>query len=298
MPALLELLNDLVIQFVQILPYWLLGAVVGAVVTVYAKDSIGRAFLKLEGPRFVPLKLVLAALLGAASPLCMYGTIPLLFTFGKKGVPQYLLAGFMVSSILLNPNLFVFSFALGAPLALVRLAVCLLAGMGAGLLVKILYRDRPVFRFDNYVLKNKPRPDIKPLKRLLLEINNTIVKTAPYILIGILLTALFEEFVPKQFFYNLFAGNRGFGVLLAAGLGVPMYVCGGGTIPLIYGWLQAGMSAGSAVAFMVTGPATKFSNLSAVKMILGIRNFIFYICYTILFGILSGLAVDIIHNFI
>lgn len=296
--VLWSLLHYLLVQFVQILPWWLLGALASALVTVFAGEKISGALSSLEGPRLLPLKLGLAALLGAASPLCMYGTIPLIYSFGKKGVPQHLLAAFMVSSILINPNLLIFSFALGVPVALLRLAVCLLAGIAAGGLVKLCYKKAPLFNFDRYTLKNKVRPDIKPVKKVLLEIHSMIMRTAPYILIGISLTALFEQFVPKYLFASLFAANHGFGVLLAAGLGVPVYLCGGGTIPLIAGWLDAGMSMGSAMAFMLTGPATKFSNLSAVKIILGARNYIIYLCYIIMFSILTGFIVDIIYSFI
>lgn len=297
-PVLLELYDYLILQFFQILPFWLLGAAAGAVVTAFAGEGIARALARLGGGGFLPLKLALASALGVASPLCMFGTVPLICSFGRKGVPQHLLAAFMVGSILLNPNLLLFSFALGAPAALLRLFLCLLAGFLAGLLVKCLYREAPVFSFDKYVLKDKAKPEMKKHMRALHEFNNTIVKTAPYVLIGIALAALFQAFVPLEFFYKLFSGNPGFGILLAASLGVPVYVCGGGTIPLLASWLEGGMSLGSAAAFMVTGPATKFSNLSAVKIILGTKNFIFYIAYIILFAILSGFAVDIIHSII
>jgi uncharacterized membrane protein YraQ (UPF0718 family) len=60
------------------------------------------------------------------------------------------------------------------------------------------------------------------------------------------------------------------------------------------GWMQNGMSMGSATAFMITGPATKITNLGAVKIVLGIKNFIFYLVFTILFALLSGLFVDYI----
>lgn len=296
--VLLQLAAYLLRQFLQILPYWLLGAVAGALVTVFAKDRISGALKMLEGEKNTLPKLALAALLGIASPLCMYGTIPLIYSFGRKGVPQHLLAAFMVSSILLNPNLFFFSLVLGVPIALLRLLVCLLAGFAAGLLVKRFYRGRELYNFDKYILKNKPRPDAGPFRQVLTEINNTIIVTFPYVLAGIALAALFEVFVPKDIFASLFAGNKGFGVLLSATLGVPLYLCGGGTIPLIAGWLSAGMSLGSAAAFMVTGPATKFSNLSAVKIILGAKNFIIYIFYTMIFAVVSGLAVDLIYTII
>lgn len=82
---------------------------------------------------------------------------------------------------------------------------------------------------------------------------------------------------------------------MAASLGIPVYVCGGGTIPLLLAWLDAGMSPGSAVAFMITGPATKITNLSAVKIILGIRNFSFYIAFNIIFAIMTGVIVDMLY---
>lgn len=49
---------------------------------------------------------------------------------------------------------------------------------------------------------------------------------------------------------------------------------------------------GSAAAFMITGPATKITNMGAVKIVLGIRRFVIYIVYVILFSLLAGLLVN------
>ena len=59
-------------------------------------------------------------------------------------------------------------------------------------------------------------------------------------------------------------------------------------------WLWDGMSVGSAAAFMLTGPATKITNLGALKIVLGIRRFLMYWAYVILFALLAGLIVNII----
>jgi uncharacterized membrane protein YraQ (UPF0718 family) len=69
-------------------------------------------------------------------------------------------------------------------------------------------------------------------------------------------------------------------------------MCGGGTIPLLMGWLQNGMSIGSAAAFMITGPATKITNLGAVKIVLGIKHFLFYLAFTILSALAAGFVID------
>lgn len=109
---------------------------------------------------------------------------------------------------------------------------------------------------------------------------------------GILLSALFQRYVPSEGFAKLFGEQEGFGVLLAATLGVPLYACGGGTIPLLQTWLADGMSLGAAAAFMITGPATKITNLGALKIVLGIRHFAFYIGFVILFSMVTGLMVN------
>jgi uncharacterized membrane protein YraQ (UPF0718 family) len=54
------------------------------------------------------------------------------------------------------------------------------------------------------------------------------------------------------------------------------------------------MSYGSAAAFMLTGPATKIPNLGAVKIILGLRNFILYLAFTVVFALITGLVVNLI----
>jgi uncharacterized membrane protein YraQ (UPF0718 family) len=58
--------------------------------------------------------------------------------------------------------------------------------------------------------------------------------------------------------------------------------------------MLSGMTLGSASAFMITGQAMKITNLGAVKIVLGIKHFLFFVLFTVLFALLSGLAVDIL----
>ena len=115
-----------------------------------------------------------------------------------------------------------------------------------------------------------------------------------YFLFGVLLSALFQRDVPADFITSLFGGNEAFGVLMAAAIGVPLYACGGGTIPLLQQWLFEGMSVGSAVSFMLTGPATKITNLGALKIVLGAEHFLMYLAFIMVFSFVTGLLVNII----
>ena len=87
-------------------------------------------------------------------------------------------------------------------------------------------------------------------KRLLKNIGRNIKATGLYFLFGIILTVLFQMYIPQDGFAELFGNN--------------------------------------------TGPATKITNLGALKIVLGIKHFIIYLVYVILFALISGLFIDLV----
>lgn len=200
----------------------------------------------------------------------------------------------MMSSILLNPQLLIYSAALGTNALLIRLNVSILCGFVAGILIHIFHKDKSFFNFKGFDEKKSKDVDPNMFMRLLKNIGRNIKATGLYFLLGIIITVLFQMYVPQDAFASLFVGNEGFGILMAATLGVPIYVCGGGTIPLLNEWLNSGMSMGAGTAFMITGPATKITNLGALKIVLGIKNFIIYLVYIIVFSLITGLVVDLL----
>ena len=282
------------LQLRQILPYWALGMVLGSVISVFGKQKIHSLFASIQGKRMGALGVIPASILGIASPLCMYGTIPLSAAFSEGGMEDDWLAAFMMSSILLNPQLIIYSAALGPAALTIRILSSFLCGAVAGLLIRIFFRGKHFFNFSGFSGPTNRDTDPNPFLRLLKNIGRNIKATGPWFLLGIVLSAVFQRYVPSELVESLFGNNRGFGVLMAATIGVPLYACGGGTIPLLIQWLADGMSLGSASAFMITGPATKITNLGALKIVLGIKNFVLYLAFSVLFSLFTGIFVDII----
>lgn len=280
------------LQLSQIVRYWVLGMVLGSAISVFAKEHIHGLFRSLQGKRLGVLGILIASALGIASPLCMYGTIPLAASFSEIGMEDDWLAAFMMSSILLNPQLILYSMALGRTALAIRILSSFLCGMAAGLLIRAFYRKRRFFNFAGFTAPQSRNTDPNPVLRFLKNLGRNIRATGGYFLLGIVLSALFQRYVPADTVARLFGENEGFGVLMAATIGVPLYACGGGTIPLLQAWLVDGMSLGSAAAFMVTGPATKITNLGAVKIVLGAKRFALYLAFTILFALITGWVVD------
>jgi uncharacterized membrane protein YraQ (UPF0718 family) len=280
------------VQLEQLAPYWAMGIALGSVISVFGKEKIHRLFVAMEGKRLGALGVIPASLLGIASPLCMYGTIPIAASFSQKGMKDDWLAAFMMSSILLNPQLLIYSAALGPRLLIIRFASCWICGIVAGLCVRFFYRGRSFFNFSGFAGAGSRDTDPNLFLRLVKNLWRNVKATGPYFLLGMVLSALFQRYVPADSFADLFGSHRGFGVLMAATIGVPLYVCGGGTIPLLMDWMQSGMSMGAAAAFMITGPATKITNLGAVKIILGLRRFLLYLLFAMLFALITGLVID------
>lgn len=135
------------LQFEQIFPYWVLGMVLGSIISVFAKDKIHGVFCSLKDKN---LGIIIASVLDIVSPLCMYGTIPIAASFSKGGMKDDWLAAFMMSSILLNPQIIIYSTALGRTALAIQFVSCFICGIVAGLLVSWLYRGRSFFDFSGF----------------------------------------------------------------------------------------------------------------------------------------------------
>ena len=285
------------IQFFQIVHYWAIGMTIGSLISVFGKEKIHAMFAAMQGKNLGILGIIPASLIGIASPLCMYGTIPIAAAIAEKGkddAPSFdgELAAFMMSSILLNPQLLFYSAALGKAALIIRFVSCFLCGISAGLLVRFFFKKKKYFDFKDFGEVKNRDTDPNLFFRFLKNLLRNVKATGPAFLLGITLSALFQRYVNPDAMAALFGKYRGFGLLMAATVGVPLYVCGGGTIPLLLSWMESGMSMGAASAFMITGPAMKITNLGAVKIILGLKHFILYIAFSVLFALLTGLLID------
>ena len=182
------------VQLEQIFPYWILDIIIGSVISVFGKNKIHQLFSSIRHVKMGIWGIVPASIIGILSPLCMYGTIPIAASFAQKGMRQDWLAAFMMSSILLNPQLMLYSAALGLPMLLIRIISCLLCGIVAGLLINGFYKNKSFFNFEGFA--EPVSKDVHPnlLIRLLKNMGRNIKATGLYFLIGIALSVLFQRY--------------------------------------------------------------------------------------------------------
>ena len=105
---------------------------------------------------------------------------------------------------------------------------------------------------------------------------------------------LINQLIPTTWISALFGAHNVFAVPLAAILGLPLYINGDSSIPLIQSLLQSGVSGGAMLAFMITGPGTSAGVLAGIATIMKKKAIALYVAYLLVGATLLGYAYDII----
>ena len=272
-------------QVLQLGPYVVAGILLAVLLGRLDLPRRWGRWLSRSGPGTV----VGAACLGGASPLCTYGTVPVLVELLHGGASPGPALAFLVASSLLNPQLFiVMTGGLGLRLALAQAAGVLLLSLPVGLLARKL---KPKAFLSTGALSPPSHTSTPPHSHTLLRLTETV---GLYFVVGVILAALLQTLIPPAWVSSLLGAGRWYGVLLAGVLGVPLYACGGGAVPVIAGLLAQGMSPGAALAFFLAGPATRLTSLAALGTLLNRRALIAYVAYVVAGAALAGTALNLV----
>lgn len=272
----------------SLLPYVLVGVVLGELLKFTSWTRMVLSWI----PRGRILSVFVAAVIGVISPLCTFGTIPVVIQLYRSKVPLAPLAAFLSASSMMNPQLFFYTLGgIGLEMAVVRLLAVLLLAVLLGL---ILYRipDGKVTRQTiQAVIPTPVSPWMKTRSFSLLCRNSlkSLEYVGFYMVIGVLAAAFVEFLFPIQSMLALVKPGRWEAILLADLLGIPLYVCGGGTIPLVSSMLQAGMAKGAALSFFLAGPATRITSLSALSAILRPWFIVAFALSVVLYAFVAGM---------
>jgi uncharacterized protein len=270
--------------FLKVSPYLLVSIALNVVVMRYIRVR------ELQfSPKSELLAIISAAVIGLVSPLPTYAAIPVGLSFAAAGVPFSAVMAFVISSPLMNPTVFFLTATqIGLEMAIARtVTALLLALIGGALTMKLftgLYQGRPGVEEPQRVAE----------RSLTTEIIGNTKYMAKYFSIAILLSASVRALVPQQAIAALLGGNARVSTLIAIGMGVPFYTCGGSAIPFAQTLMEMGMSKGAMLAFFLAGPATKLEALYAYKRMLGTKVLVFYLSLTLVCSYLAGLLYSII----
>ncbi len=115
-------------------------------------------------------------------------------------------------------------------------------------------------------------------------------KVLLWLCIGLVFAAVVKTFVPASFLAEWGSGLPAMLIMLVAG--IPMYVCAVASTPIAAGFLLAGVSPGTAMVFLMAGPATNISTLGVIGKELGQRSLIAYLTAVGVVALTTGFIVD------
>ncbi|MBA6296821.1 SO_0444 family Cu/Zn efflux transporter [Colwellia sp. MB02u-9] len=111
-----------------------------------------------------------------------------------------------------------------------------------------------------------------------------------WLLLGLLFASAVRTFVPTSFLLSYGSGLGAMLVMIA--LSIPMYICATASTPIAAGFIMAGISPGTALVFMMAGPATNISTLGVIKNEMGSSVLIKYLLGISISAISFGLLLD------
>lgn len=250
--------------------------------------------------------IVAAALMGALSPFCSCGVVPLIAGLLAAGVPVAPVMAFWLASPLMDPNMFVITAAnLGLEFALAKTAaavgVGLLGGFAAMALDRLGWIDGAL-RSDGRKVCGAaarramaPPPPVwafwrEPARRraFAAEGRSTLWFLLRWMTLAFLLESLMVRHLPAEWIAGYLGGEGAGAIPLAVALGVPAYFNGFAAVPLVKGLVELGMSPAVGLAFLVAGGVTSIPAMIAVQALVRLRLFLAYLGLAGVGALLSG----------
>jgi hypothetical protein len=100
------------------------------------------------------------------------------------------------------------------------------------------------------------------------EVGTILRRIWPYLLVGIGVGAVIHGWVPTDFFTTYAGPGNAFGVLVAVGIGVPLYSNAAGIMPMVEALYAKGLPMGTLLAFMMSVVALSLPELILLRRVL------------------------------
>lgn len=285
----------------------LLGFFLAGVLSEFVDTArIGRAL----GERS-PKAIFKAAVIGGPLPLCSCGVLPMAVALRKKGASREATVSFLIATPETGEEAIVLTYGLLGPvMAIARPVIAIVTAVVAGLVSLVAGGD------DDGAGKEAAGPAgegdggagpacgqdpaeaargggwSERLRRVLRHGFVTMVDDlAFWMLLSFAATGLLSALLPEDFFLRFLPWPL-LSMTLMAVVGIPMYVCATASTPVAAAMVAKGLDPGSALVFMLTGPATNASTIAVVARMFGRRFVAVYLGSIFGVAIASGLLLN------
>jgi uncharacterized membrane protein YraQ (UPF0718 family)/copper chaperone CopZ len=269
-------------------PYLLLGlAAAGVLHEILPFGAIAR---HLGGSG--PWPVIKAVVLGVPLPICSCGVVPLAASLKKSGAGDGATIGFLITTPTTGVDSILATYSLlGGAFTVLRVAATLVLGLVAGFGTALISHADAVSAVPPppvAVVLGFGGRAVAALRYAVVELFGGISRP---LAVGIVLGGIITYALPS----HLLEATIGHGFLSYAAMmaiGIPLYVCASGSIPLAVALLAKGLSPGAALVFLIAGPATNVATIAVVGKMMGKRALAVYLVTLMIGSVAAGYAAD------
>lgn len=301
-----NILTNCWLVLAQMAPYLLLGfAIAGAMSVLVSAEWVGR---HLGGRGLWPT--LKATVLGVPLPLCSCGVIPVSAGLRRQGASRGATSAFLLSTPQTGVDSILATYALLGPVfAVIRPVVALVSGVVGGLVIDFAGWKDDIADAKPQALNDAQCASDDCCTPIHQEVAATAwdrfrgaVKygfvtlprdIAVHLLIGVAIAGALTVLIEP----NIAARWLGGGLLSLVAMmviGLPLYVCATGSIPLALAFMYMGASPGAALVFLIAGPETNAATLAVTWKLLGKRSAVLYLLIAAATALGAGYAVDLL----
>lgn len=209
---------------------------------------------------------ILGALLGTITPFCSCSSIPIFIGFTSAGLPLGVTFSFLISSPMVDLASFLMLMSFfGWKIATAYVVVGLVLAVLGGTIIDKLGLENQIQDYVREIEDTDIDPEEMSRRDRILyskgQVLDIVKKVWMYILVGVGIGAAIHNWIPQNIIENILGDNNPFAVLMATGVGIPMYADIFGTLPIAEALFLKGVGVGTILSFMMAVTALSLPSM-------------------------------------
>jgi len=273
-------------------PYLLLG--IAAAGALYVIVPLGAVARHLGGSG--PWPVIKAVLIGVPLPICSCGVVPVAASIKKSGASDGATVAFLVTTPTTGVDSILATYSLlGGTFAVMRVIANAVLGLVAGFGTALVSNGEaagdalpsPIAEARGFGGRA-----VAALRYGVVELFGGIARP---LLVGVALGGIITYALPADLLESTI-GHGFLSYLAMMAIGIPLYVCASGSIPLAVALMAKGLSPGAALVFLIAGPATNVATIAIISKMVGKRVLAVYLGTLMIGSVAAGYAADAVFE--
>lgn len=271
-------------------PYLLIGFLASGLIHQFLNMSLVKRHLTGKG--LIPI--LKASLFGVPLPLCSCSVIPAAVTLKKEGASNGATSSFLISTPESGVDSIVMTYGvMDLPMTIIRPIAAFLTATLAGLGQNLWNSGNPATEENtgpSCSHSHSHKGEERSLKGAIsYAFNDLSDDLAWWLFIGLFVGAMMNLYLPVGTFETLPIWSQRLVVLL---FGIPFYICASASTPIAASMMMKGMSPGTALIFLLVGPATNFTNIAVLQKYIGKKGIVINVVAIGLVALILSFVVD------